>query len=85
MNTLLYDFSRSVIDTLLHNPINSKNGLKLSIDTPLNNDACLNIHCPAVLRQYFGRQVENSGPDVERYTYSSGSGTSSVGMDPKKL
>ena len=25
--------------------------------------------------------MENSGPDVERYTYGSGSGTSSVGMD----
>ena len=52
-NTLLYDFSRSVIDTLICYPINSKNGLKLSIDTPLNNDACVKIHRPAVLRQYF--------------------------------
>ena len=85
MNTLLYDFSRSVIDTLICNPINSKNGLKLSIDTPLNNDACLNIHRPAVLRQYFGREVENYGRNVERYTYGSGSGTSSVGMDPKNF
>ena len=78
---MLYDLSRSVIDTLLYNRINIKNGLKLSIDTPLNNDAYLNIHCPAVLRQYFGRQVENSAHKLEMYTYGSGSGTSSIGMD----
>ena len=84
-NNLLYDFSRSVIDALLRNPINSKNGLKLSIDTPLSNDACLNIHRPAVLRRYFGRQVEKSSYKFERHIYGSGSGTSSVGMDPHKF
>ena len=62
--------------------MNSVDGIKLSIDTPLNNGECLNIHRPAVLRQYFGKEVSINTDNVTRYTYGSGSGTSSVGMDP---
>ena len=73
-------------------PVNSKDGIKLSLDTPLNNRPCLNILCPGVLRQYFDRNVtgylgQNSSDSsenntiVKRYTHGLGSGTSSVGMD----
>ena len=78
----LYDLSRCVIDQLISHPVNSANGIKLSIDKPLNNDECLNIHRPAVLRQYFGKEVSRTAETSIRYTYGSGSDTSSVGMDP---
>ena len=78
----LYDLSRRAIDTIISNPINSKHGIKLSVDKPLNNNECLNIHRPAVLRQYFGKEMETTNDVIERYTYGSGSGTTSVGMDP---
>ena len=42
----------------------------------------LNILRPAVLRQYFGTDIEEDGDEVKRYTYGSGLGSSSVGMDP---
>jgi hypothetical protein len=65
----LYDLSRRDIDTLINYPINSADGIKLSIDKPLNNSECLNIYRPAVLRQYFGREVSRTAKNVERYTY----------------
>ena len=54
----------------------------MSLDKPLNNDVALNILRPAVLRQYFGTNIEEEGDKVKRHTYGSGSGSSSVGMDP---
>ena len=54
----------------------------MSLDKPLNNDVALNILRPAVLRQYFGTDIEVVGDKVKRHTYGSGSGSSSVGMDP---
>ena len=81
-NTLLYDYSRAIIDEIIRSPINSPCGIKLSLDKPLNNDVDLNILRPAVLRQYYGMDIEEGVDMVKRYTYGSGSGTSSVGMDP---
>ena len=81
----LYDLSRRFIDTLISHPMNSKYGINLSIDKPLNNSECLNILRPAVLRQYFGKEISRTTKNVERYTYGSGSGTSSVGMDPRNF
>ena len=84
-NTLLYDLSRAFIDNLIRTPINSKCGIRLSLDKPLNNDICLNLLRPAVLRQYYGLEIENQTRKSKRYTYGSGSGTSSVGMDMKNF
>ena len=81
-NTLLYDFSRAVIDELIRSPINSSSGIKLSLDKPLNNDLKLNLLRPAVLRQYYGADIGDDDCNKRRYTYGSGTGTSSVGMDP---
>ena len=78
--------SRAIIDRLICSPLNSRNGIKLSMDKPLNNPCCLNIVRPAVLRQYYGKVINSPGISIRqslRYTYGSGSGTSSVGMDPK--
>ena len=81
-NTLLYDYSRAIIDEIIRSPINSQCGIKLSLDKPLNNDIDLNILRPTVLRQYYGMDIEEEVDKVKRCTYGSGSGTSSVGMDP---
>ena len=78
----MYDLSRTVIDELIRSPINSKCGIKLSLDKPLNNDIGLNILRPAVLRQYFGKEVANIHGRLKRCTYGSGTDSSSVGMDP---
>ena len=59
MNTLFYDLGRKVVDELITSPINSKSGIKLSLDKPLNNRICLNIFRPAVLRQYYGKDFAN--------------------------
>ena len=42
----------------------------------------LNITRPAVLRQYYGKETSLYKEKVARYTYGSGTGTISVGMDP---
>ena len=81
-HTLLHEFSRKIIDELVRSPINSQSGIKLSLDKPLNNDIDLNILRPAVLRQYYGMNIIEGVDQVKRYTYGSGSGTSSVGMNP---
>ena len=65
--------------------MNSADGIKLSIDKPLNNSECLNIHRPALLKQYFGKELSTTTENVEMRTYGSGSGTSSVGMDPRNF
>ena len=76
--------ARQIINKIIRSPINSKEGIKLSLDTPLNNPPSLNILRPAVLRQYFGKNLPGNNVlrnEIKRYTYGSGSGTSSVGMD----
>jgi len=81
INTLLYDYARGVVHEIITSPINSKFGIKLSLDKPLNNDIDLNILRPAVLRQYYGKEVDIQLTKSKRYTYGSGTGTTSVGMD----
>ena len=81
----LYDLKRREIDKLISHPMKSADDIKLTKDKPLNNGECLNIHRPAVLRQYFGKEVSRTTETAIRYTYGSGSGTSSVSMDPHKF
>ena len=48
----------------------------------------LNILRPAVLRQYYGLNVEEieiQKYGIQRYTYGSGTGTSTVGIDPNNF
>ena len=77
--------SRVVIDQLIRSLITSKHGIKLSLDKLCNNGIDLNITRPAVLRQYFGTQLQSSSNNdkhTRSYTYGLGTGTSSVGMGP---
>ena len=84
--TTLGDECRSVTDILMCSRFNSSIGIKLPLDQPMNVRTLLNVACPAVLCQYFGRKVDESSNvwlSIEhRYTYDSGICLSSVGMDP---
>ena len=77
------------MDILLCSRFNSVEGIKLSLDKPMNVHTLLNINRPAVLRQYFGvkfDELSNVVPGMEyRYTYEYGTGLSSVGMDPSNF
>ena len=87
-HTTLSNSSRSIIDQLICSDINSAHGIRLSLDTPLNNPPILNLLRPAVLRQYYGLNVVDQrgiSNGVRRYTYGSGTGSSSVGMDPRNF
>ena len=55
--TALGYMSRMVVDRMVCSSVNSKYGIKLSLDTPLKNCPCVNILLPGVLRQYFGRNI----------------------------
>ena len=94
--TTLGDMARMVIDRMVSSPLNSKDGINLSLDTPLKNCPGLNILRLGGLRQYFGRNVteylgQNSSKYsridtiVKRYTCGSGRGISLVGIDPYNL
>lgn len=77
-------YARNVTHSLITFLINSRHGIKLSLDIPFNNTKNLNTIRPAVLRKYFGEDVDiirRSDKFVRRCTYGFGSGTSSVGMD----
>ena len=78
--TTLGYMARIVVCRMLYSPVNSKDGIKLSLDTPLNNSPHLNILRPGVLHHYFGRNVteylgqkssDSSGHNniVKRYTW----------------
>ena len=50
--------ARYVIRKIIYSPIISMDGLKLSWDTTLKNQRCLNILGPTVLRQYYSVNVD---------------------------
>ncbi len=44
----------SFLETLILSAIDSKHGIKVTVDAPTGNDAMLNIKRPAVIRQEYG-------------------------------
>ena len=78
-------YARNVTHSLITVSINSKHGIKLSLDTPLNNTKNLNTIQSVCLQKLFANDVDvirRSEKCVRRFTYGFSSGTSSVGMDP---
>ena len=55
--TTLSDIARMVIDRIEYSHVSSKDIIKSSLNTPLNNHPCLHILRLGVLRQYFDRNV----------------------------
>ena len=63
--------ARDIIRKIIYSSINSKDGIKLYRDAPLNNQRYLNILRPAVLRQYYGANldvIQESSELSRRYT-----------------
>ena len=76
---MLGDQYRSAIDKLVYPPINSTNSINISLDKPMNMNTSLNIERLVVLRQYFGKNVNQtvnaSCRSVSMYTYGSDKGS----------
>jgi len=75
----LKQVARSIPRSLINNELNSKNGIKISLDKPLGSKKYLNnLKRPAVLRQHFGARCS----DTKLYSYGNGSGSLTVGTHP---
>ncbi len=67
----------SFLKTLIDSDIDSKHGIKVTVDAPTGNDAMLNVKRPAVIRQEYGLNVNvedfitpsESDDEVERFFY----------------
>ena len=80
--------ARMIVDDLRCSPINSTYVINLSLDQRWGKHICINITIPAILRQYVGEEVVcGTIKDAVKihYTYGSGTGAGSVGMDPYNL
>ena len=83
--TYLHQLASAVIDKLVSSPISSFNGIHVTIESPYSSHGLLNVYRPAVLRQYFGINYKKEYPYVQRYSYGTGVGVNSVGIDPSNL
>ena len=63
----------------------SEYGIHLTIDKPYGTNPCLNIFRDSVLRQYFGLDVSICDKSAKRFSYGTGGGISSVGIDPARF
>ena len=52
--------------TLIYSEPNTKNGISIVVDKPMNNKEQLNIKRPAVLRQYYGTEVGDDQLSIAR-------------------
>ena len=79
--------ARQIVDKLISAPINSKDGIHVSMDSPYRRYHLLNILRPSVLRQYYGRNIDNQCHEeyVRRYSYGTGSGSNTLGIDGNKF
>ena len=79
---------QSVFYSYLLSPFDSETGINLSLDKPWGNNKVpfVNFFRTAVLRNYFGKTLEQSleknPTQTSRFTYGSGSGSGTVGTLP---
>ena len=57
-NETIYSWAKDSLKTLIISSINNFDGIKLNIDSPYSNPM-LNIIRPAVLRQYYGLNLDD--------------------------
>jgi len=69
--------AKSIPRTIVHNPLNSRNGIQVSLDNVYGHE-CWNMLRPAVLRQYFALCARKNGSEL--FCYGSGSGMHSAGV-----
>ena len=81
----LLELSRIVLHRLLTAIPNSKNGISITTEEPLNNGVMLNIGRPGVLRQAFGLSytLPTVNPSI-RAAYGHINGRLPIGADPKR-
>ena len=80
-NSYLSVLSKHVIETIVSSPMSSPNGIHVTIERPYMSKGELNIFRPSVLRQYFGLNYATQANVIERYSYGTGAGVNSVGID----
>ena len=85
MSFSYHDFMQN--SALLLNGIDTIDGIQMSVDKPrMCQSRVINLLRPAVLRQYFGLDLDlptERDDLVWRSSYGSGSGTTSVGINPR--
>jgi hypothetical protein len=75
--------ARSLVVKLLLSPHDTEDGIVLSADMPFGQSGLMNVSRPAVLRTYYGLNVQHISPtEVKRVTYGPTSTTGSLSMNP---
>ena len=74
--------SRLIADRLVSSKFGTSDGIHLTIEKPYGTNPNFNIYRDSVLRQYFGLDVSLKENMSQRYSYGTGGGISSVGIDP---
>jgi hypothetical protein len=57
----LVELGKTVLSQLIYSGCDTPNGVTILADQPLGNKLMLNVHRPAVLRQYYGSDIVNDG------------------------
>ena len=78
--------AKSLIFKLLLSPFDSNNGIIMTADRPFGTNCLMNITRPAVLRTYFGRNIEAVSPSLTRkFTYGCTNISGNISTDPSKF
>ena len=80
-DSYLNHLATTIADTMVSSPISSPNWIHITIDRPYKSTGELNVFRPSVLRQYFGLTHSLTENCVQRYSYGTGGGINSVGID----
>ena len=73
-----------IVKRLIGSGLDTRNGITLLADEPLGNKPMLNVSRPAVLRQYYGRDLTVQGIN-QRATFGMFKGAQSEGSDKDKF
>ena len=76
--------AKSLVFRLLLSDFNTNNGITLTADHPFGSKGLMNITRPAVLRTYYGKNIEAASASCYR-RFSYGYDNSTVSSDPRKF